>query len=1107
MFVHLNVRSNFSFGHGASTVEDLLVRANELGITALALTDLNRMSGAVAFFKKASELGIKAILGATIDDPGDEECQVILLAKNMAGFGEINTIITERKLDENFDLLERLKAVTPNVFVLSHHVDVLNAADHLKYRGRLYGEIVYRSRLDIPQCRAVAAFCRARTIPMVATGAVSFARPEDFEKHKLLSAIFQNTSLKWAKLSATEKSYLRSPAEMEHLFEKMPEYYHASGEIARQCEVDLRLGELKFPQYPDLPEDCEPFEHLREISETGLNWRYDGDPPEDARSRLAYELGVIDRLGFTEYFLIVYDIKEQAVRWEMPFVGRGSAANSLVSYCLGFTEVDPIKHNLYFERFLNPYRKSPPDIDLDFSWKDRDKLLQFVYDRYGHDRVAMICTTVTFGPRAALRETAKVMGFSEAEISRVTKRVPHFSHGDYDSIKETNPESKDLPIHIEPWKSVFRIAEGIIGYPRHLSIHAGGIVISPGKMTDWVPMERARKGFVVTQYDMYPIEDIGLVKIDLLSQRSLGVLTDALKAVKKNYGHIPEVDDFEMITQDEKTRELVREGGTMGCFYVESPGMRSLLKKLGCESFELLTAASSVIRPGVAESGMMGQFIRRHRGEEPVEYLHPKMEELLGETYGVMIYQEDVIKVAHYIAGISLGEADLLRRAMSGKERSPHKMKAMEHKFLRGCIANGVSSNIAQEIWRQVESFAGYAFCKAHSASFAVLSFKVTYMKAHYPAEFMAAVLANGGGFYSPAAYIEEAKRMGVKIELPDVNLSEVDCTGVSFDTLDRDESVHERLADVPRGAAVSSDCTGVMYGKPSGRGAACYALTNGQVGGDESGKGVSRNALTNTDNNDLQSEGSFTVSRHTGELRLGFQTILNLKEETMKKIVAEREHGFYTSLSDFLRRTGTGHKETGYLIKAGAFDFLMDSRATLLTRLEAMKGRVSSEINGLFDLEESLLAIPEAREYNAREIFNLECDTFGYPVTTHPLEFIPEEEKYGLVPAADIEKHRGKYVKMLGWAISHKRIKTKKTNEYMKFLSLEDLSGTFEVTLFPKAYKRLAVKTRDRGPYLVKGKIEDDSGVLSLVCEELESVWAVNNVKKGRKQVRRKIA
>ena len=1024
MFVHLNVRSNFSFGHGASTGEELLARANELGMRALALTDLNGTYAVVPFIKKAQELGIKPILGTTVDDPGDADCQVVLLARNLSGFGEICQLITDRKLDENFDLLKRLKGLSPNVFVISRNIDILKAAEHLKYRDQLYGEIVYHSRLDIPQCKVIAGFCRTREIPMTASGAVCFARPEDYNKQRLLSAIFQNTSLNRAKISGTPQSYLKSPSEMEHTYERMPELYYTAAKIADQCNVDLKLGELKFPRCAALPDEMEPFEYLKDLSEEGLYRRYSNQPSQDARSRLAYELGVIDRLGFTEYFLIVYDIKEQAVKWEMPFVGRGSAANSLVSYCLGFTEVDPIEHNLFFERFLNPYRKSPPDIDLDFSWKDRDKLLSFVYDRYGHDRVAMICTTVTFGPRAALRETAKVMGFSQEEIGRVTRRIPHYSSGgEYGDIKKTNPEAKDLPVDIEPWASVFKAAEGIIGYPRHLSIHAGGIVISPGKMSEYVPMERARKGFVVTQYDMYPIEDIGLVKIDLLSQRSLGVLSDALKAVERNYGHKPDTDDFRMITNDVKTRELVKEGRTMGCFYIESPGMRALLKKLGCESFTLLTAASSVIRPGVAESGMMAQFIRRHRGEEPVEYLHPKMEELLNETYGVMIYQEDVIKVSHHIAGISLGEADLLRRAMSGKERSPHKMKAMENKFLRGCIANGVSSRIAEEIWRQVESFAGYAFCKAHSASFAVLSFKVAYMKAHYPAEFMAAVLANGGGFYGPAAYIEEAKRMEVEVLLPDVNLSEVESIG--------------------------------------------------------------------KDN----------------QLRMGFQTILNLKEETMKRIVEARSEGFYTSLSDFIRRIGTGHKETGMLIKAGAFDFLGKARPKLLLILESLKGRIFEGSNGsFFDLEDSLLDLPEMRDYDERELFNLECDVFGFPVTRHPLEFVPEEEKYGITPACDIEENQGKYVKMLGWAISHKRIKTKKTNEYMKFLSLEDLSGTFEVTLFPKAYKRLAVKAMERGPYLVKGKIEDDSGVLSLICEELECVWDGAKVGKGRKQVRRTI-
>ena len=1002
MFIHLNVRSNFSFASGASTVEDLLARANELGMKSLALTDLNGFYAVVPFVKKAQELGIRPLLGATLDDPADTARQAVLLAKNLAGYSEISRLITSRKLNENFSLPESLQNLSPNVILLSHNVDILQSAEHLNSTKQLYGEIIYHSQLDIPQCKAVAGFCRNRKIPMTATAAAAFARPHDFTKLRLLAAIFQNTSLKWAKLSATEKSYLQSPSEVEHIYQKMPELYIASAQIAEQCEVDLKLGQLKFPAYPNLPPDTSPFEHLRELAESGLIRHFGNSPSPDARSRLACELGVIERLGFTEYFLIVFDIKEQALRWDMPFVGRGSAANSLVAYCLGFTEVDPIAHNLYFERFLNPYRKSPPDIDLDFSWKDRDRLLNFVYDRYGHDQVAMICTTVTFGPRAALRETAKVMGFSEQEIAPVTRRIPYFDDDDYESIKENSPEAVDLPVHIEPWKTVFQTAQHIIGYPRHLSIHAGGIVISPGKITDWIPLERARKGFVVTQFDMYPVEDIGLVKIDLLSQRALGVLTDCVKAVKQNTGAAADVDNFNKITQDEKTRELVKNGATMGCFYIESPGMRGLLKKLGCDSFELLTAASSVIRPGVAESGMMAQFVRRHRGEEPVQYLHPKMEELLRETYGVMIYQEDVIKVAHHIAGLSLGEADLLRRAMSGKERSPHQMKAMEQKFLRGCIYNGVPSLTAQEIWRQVESFAGYAFCKAHSASFAVLSFKVAYLKANYPAEFIAAVLANGGGFYGPAAYIEEAKRLGIKILLPDINLSHIDYQG--------------------------------------------------------------RNR----------------------EIRLGFQSILNLHSDTMEHIIKERENGFYNSLSDFLKRTKTGHKETALLIKSGAFDFLGDTRPKLLLKLEALKGRIEHIHSGFLDMEESLIEIPAVRDYNDLERFDLECDVFGFPVTRHPLEFVPESEKSGIVPAIEIENYKGKYVKMLGWEISHKRIKTRKTNEYMKFLSLEDLTGSFEVTLFPKTYKKFAMQTMSRGPYLVKGKIEDDSGVLSLVGEEV---------------------
>ena len=1004
--IHLNVKSNFSFGHGASSLDELLTRAGELNIRKIALTDLNGLYGIVPFMKKAAALGIQAIPGATIDDPNDTSLRAVLLPVNLKGFGELCRIITDRHLKEDFSLLNRLKNISPEIFILSDSIEILQAVDFHKFRRRLYGEAVYYSRTDAPKCRKLSDYCKSQNIPVVATNNVHFATPGEYEKHRLLSAIFQNTSLRRVKLSADKNACLRDPAEIDKLYANMPELIRASEEIAEQCDVDLELGKLKFPKYP-LGRGLTTFEHLKNLSEKGFRRRYpDGD--RDAVSRLHYELGVIDRLGFTEYFLVVHDIKEKAVEWGMPFVGRGSAANSIVSYCLGFTEVDPIKHNLFFERFLNPHRKSPPDIDLDFSWKDRDRILNFVYDRFGHERVAMICTTVTFALRASVRETAKVMGLGEAEISRVTKRIPHYGGDTFEEMKESNPECYDLPVGIEPWKTIFKRARSIVGYPRHLSIHPGGIVIAPGRITDYVPLERARKGFVVTQYDMYPVEDIGLVKIDLLSQRALGVLTDTMSAVKKNYDETPPVDEFNTICADEKTKELICSGGTMGCFYIESPGMRALLKKLDCDNFELLTAASSVIRPGVAESGMMKQFIDRHRDPDlEYESLHPMMDELLKETHGVMIYQEDVIKVANRVAGIPLGEADLLRRAMSGKERSPKKMKDLQKRFIEGCMKNKITKSVAQEIWRQVESFAGYAFCKAHSASFAVLSFKVAYLKAHYPAEFMAAVLSNEGGYYEASTYVEEARRLGLRILLPDINLSKKEYTGFG------------------------------------------------------------------------------------NEIRIGFQAVLNLHEETVDNILAERANGFYESLSDFLKRTNAGIKETALLIRAGAFDFLGEIRPRLLWKLEALKISLQKG-GGLFDLEETLLNIPQnIRDFNEKDKFAMENRIFSFPVRDHPLDFVPAGLVTAdrMISAAEIEAYRGKRVRMLGWAISHKRIRTKKTKEYMKFLSLEDKTGTFEVTLFPKAYKKFARATLTKGPYIVEGRIEDDSGVLSLVADKLAVV------------------
>ena len=421
---------------------------------------------------------------------------------------------------------------------------------------------------------------------------------------------------------------------------------------------------------------------------------------------------------------------------------------------------------------MNPERTDYPDIDIDFPWNRRDEMLDYVFDKYGRENVALISAHVHFRGRSIIREVGKAIGVPISEIDAFTKRLPHFTGmADLETARETVPECRDLPLDDEPYRSIIKLGKKIEGFPRHLSVHCGGIVISPSPITDFIPLQKTPKGFVVTQYDMYPVEDMGLLKIDLLAQKGLAVLADTVCEVEEHYGTKVDFDRIDP-TRDGKTRALVKAGRTVGCFYIESPGMRNLLRKLGVESFSMLTAASSIIRPGVAASGMMKSFIDRHNGKEEVRYLHPKLEEILSDTFGVMIYQEDVIKTAHAVAGMSLGEADSLRKCMS-KKRDWEDMENCRDRFISGALGNGVDLAAANEIWRQIESFAGYAFCKAHSASFAVVSYQTAWLKAHYPAEFMAAVLSNQGGFYDASAYVEEARRMGIKILLPDVNRSQ----------------------------------------------------------------------------------------------------------------------------------------------------------------------------------------------------------------------------------------------------------------------------------------------------------------------------------------------
>ncbi len=779
MFVHLHVHSAFSLLEGAFSIPQLLFRLENLQIPAIALTDTNGFYGAIQFYKFSRQLGIKPILGCCLQS---EDGAAVLLAKTKAGFSQISEIITARHLVDNFSLRKDLKKLAytsdPQMFVLSQDesllADLANCWDH----HHLYAELVRDGRPDCEKrIRRLCDLANHLRIGVTATNDVHFLHADDFFLHRVFTAIRLQSHIEARLPLCGEECRLKTEQEMEDLFSDIPEAIHSTAKIADQCCVALEIGKPVFPDFPLPQGESSSCVFLERLCCDGLVRRY-GHTQGAPRERLGLELEVIRTLGFTDYFLAVWDLLRFATGNRISWVGRGSAASSIVSYVLGITNVDPIRYDLFFERFLNPGRKSPPDIDLDFGWKQRDQVLAYVYERYGHDRVAMICTYVTFTARLAVREIGKALGLPENEITAVSSRIPWGA--DAKAVLEDKtqfPETRDLPLEQEPFPLILKLAAHINGFPRHLSIHAGGIVIAPYPITRMIPLERATKGLVVTQYDMYGVEDIGLVKIDLLAQRSLSVLDDVLASLRRKGLPTDTLYDYEGLYADEAVQEKIQTGDTMGCFYIESPSMRGLLQKLRVFTFEDLTAASSVIRPGVAESGMMQQYIRRKRGEEPVTYLHPRMESLLKETCGVMIYQEDVMRVAHEIAGMSMSEADLLRRAMSGKERSAQAMSDLERQFIEKALERHVDEPVAAEIWRQISTFASYAFCKAHSASYAQLSFQVAYLRAYYPAEFMAAVLSNQGGYYSTMAYIEEARRMRLRLHLPDVNRGQIHYT------------------------------------------------------------------------------------------------------------------------------------------------------------------------------------------------------------------------------------------------------------------------------------------------------------------------------------------
>jgi DNA polymerase III alpha subunit len=539
----LHAHSNYSLMQGTIRIDELIAFAKEQGSRYAALTDTNGMYGSIQFAKKAEEEGLKPVLGALVNDPNDQELFTLLFAKNNEGYSELCKIITSRKLDDDFSLLQLFEDTNfSNLFVVTSSIKLLKSLkiDPL-LRRNLFVELI-ATEAHKGRSRELYEFSKQNNLQIVATHPAYFLKPEDYLLHKTVVAIGENLTL--ANLDSDkivdEEFHLKDPQELRKIWRGLPEAVWNAEYIAENCSVDLEFKKYKFPSFP-LPYSETPFSHLWKVAFRGLEERY-RPITDQAVKRLQHELEVIEELGFCDYFLIVWDIVREAKKRGMMTLGRGSAANSLVSYCLGFTDIDPLEQNLYFERFLNRGRLSPPDVDLDFSWKERDEIVKYVYEKYGYDRVAMISTMVTFRARSAFRETAKVFGIANSEISKYSKFIPWTSAHNLPELAKKFPEARSLKFEDEPWKSIIKIATKLAGFPRHLSIHPGGIVITEEPMTNYVPLEYAKNkglGLIVTQPDMYPIEDMGLIKIDLLSQRSLGVLRDTLGRLKQDEGKAP----------------------------------------------------------------------------------------------------------------------------------------------------------------------------------------------------------------------------------------------------------------------------------------------------------------------------------------------------------------------------------------------------------------------------------------------------------------------------------------------------------------------------------------------------------------------------------------
>lgn len=794
-FTHLHLHSQYSMQDGLGSIEQIISRVQELKMKSVAITDHDGMYGAVEFYKKSISAGIKPIIGCEVrlrsEYIPNQTTHLILLAQNNDGYRNLCQLISrahlsnpsgipaiDRKIITNYSkgliiLSGCLQGEIPLLIALKKYQEAESTA--LWYKKLLglenfYLEISYHGlEHENSVNKHIINLGKNLSIPLVATNNVHYPGESHAPFQKVINTIANQSTRQCFHYNPLPNNqyYLKSYLEMKKLFSHLPEALENTERIAEKCNLQLALGKIRLPSY-NPPKPYSAPEYLEELCLEGLK-KYYPDPSSQAFYRMKYELQIINQMGFAGYFLIVRDIVQFAKQNNIPVgPGKGSAAGSLVSYLLNITEVDPLKFKLFFERFLNPQRIDLPDIDIDFGQIGREKVIDYIFKRFGQERVTHVCTINTYAARSAVRDAGRALGFSYQELNKIAKMMPYFSSpGVIKASMKHLPELKKLSYQKEPLRSLFSYAQFMEGKPRHISVHASAVIIADEPLANTVPLELSPEGEIVSQYEKEGIKDMGLLKIDILGSRSLTVIQKTLQSLDKdkirlNLKNIP--------LDDTRTFYTLKKGKTLGVFQLESSGMASLLKQLSPSHLEDLIAALSLYRPGPLDSGMTGQYLKRKHGYAKIEYPHEQIKEVLRDTYGVILYQEQVMQVVSVFAGLTPGEADLFRRAISS--RSPVIMEEQRTLFLKKSLQQGHNREEAENIFNLVAKFAYYGFNKAHSTSYALLSYLTCYLKVHYPTHYIAALLTCGMGYYDMDRYIQEARRFNVHILLPDVNKS-----------------------------------------------------------------------------------------------------------------------------------------------------------------------------------------------------------------------------------------------------------------------------------------------------------------------------------------------